>query len=176
MLSKLLGWLDKRIIRFLTKNEKVIPMRWKKMIAFFYGDARIRKQYLEALHVQMGEGTYANFGLLTDATEDAPVIIGNNVSIAPNVTLITTSEPNNGIRIKEIAEVRERLTKSKAIVIEDDVWIGAGVTILPGVKVGACSVIGAGAVVVNDIDPYSIYVGIPAKKLRDLEPDKQKAN
>lgn len=169
MLSRLLGWLDKGITKFLTKHEKAIPMRWKKMIAYFYGDARIRKQYLEALHVYMGEGTYANFGLLTDATEDAPVTIGNNVSIAHNVTLITTSEPNNGIRIKEIAEVRERLTKSKAIIIEDDVWIGAGVTILPGVKVGTCSVIGAGAVVINDVEPYSIYIGIPARKLRCLE-------
>lgn len=64
--------------------------------------------------------------------------------------------------------VRDRLCKRESIVVEYDVWIGAGVTMLPGVRIGKCSVIGAGAVVLNDVEPYSIYAGIPAKKIRDF--------
>jgi acetyltransferase-like isoleucine patch superfamily enzyme len=52
-------------------------------------------------------------------------------------------------------------------VIEDDVWIGAGVTVVDGVTIGRGSVIGAGAVVTNDIPPYSIAVGTPAKPIKD---------
>jgi acetyltransferase-like isoleucine patch superfamily enzyme len=52
-------------------------------------------------------------------------------------------------------------------VIEDDVWLGAGVTVVDGVTIGKGSIIGAGAVVTSDIPPYSIAVGIPAKPVRD---------
>ena len=52
--------------------------------------------------------------------------------------------------------------------IKDDVWIGAGVIILSGVTVGECSVIGAGAVVTKDVEPYTVVAGVPAKKIRNL--------
>ena len=72
-----------------------------------------------------------------------------------------------------MAYVKDVLTKSGDIIIEDEVWIGASVTILPGVKIGRCSVIGAGSVVINDVDPYSVYVGAPARKIRDLTSGKR---
>lgn len=174
--KKILSKLDQKLNNSLIKNVTIMPKRWQKMIAFYYADARVRKIYLEELHVHMGKGTYANLGLSTDATEENPVYIGANVSIAPNVTFITESEPNNGVDIKRIPEVAERLVKHGEIVIEDDVWIGEGVTILPGVTVGKCVVIGAGAVVTSDLEANSIYAGIPAKKIRDLGIEKGRYN
>ena len=166
--EKILKRVDKSISSFLVKNVNIMPIRIVKLIAYFYTDARIRKKYLKRLNVHMGKGTYSNLGLLTDATEDAPVYIGDNVSIAPNVCFITESSPNNGKLLKKIPEVVNRLEKKDSIIIENDVWIGAGVTILPGVKIGKCSVIGAGAVVIENVEPYSIYAGVPAKKIRNL--------
>jgi acetyltransferase-like isoleucine patch superfamily enzyme len=52
---------------------------------------------------------------------------------------------------------------SKGIVIENDCWLGTGVKVLDGVRIGRGSIIGAGAVVTKDIPPYSIAVGVPAK-------------
>lgn len=146
-----------------------LPFRWKKAVALYYPDAIVRKKYFAMLNLNMGEGTFANPGLCTDATVRAPVNIGRNVSIAPNVCFITQSEPNNSERLKEIPEIQERLIKELPISVGDDVWIGTGVIILPGVSIGKCSIIGAGAVVIDDVEEYSIYAGVPAKKIRDIK-------
>ena len=60
------------------------------------------------------------------------------------------------------------MTKTQKIIIEDEVWIGANVTILPGIKVGKCSVIGAGSIVTKDVPEYSIVAGIPAKVIKKI--------
>jgi acetyltransferase-like isoleucine patch superfamily enzyme len=85
------------------------------------------------------------------------------------LTCVTESSANNGKAINEIPYVTNVLTETSPIIVEDEVWIGANVTILPGVKIGKCSVIGAGSVVTADVEPYSIYAGVPAKKIRCLE-------
>jgi len=90
----------------------------------------------------------------------ANLIIGNSVAIGPNCSIIAHSnkyEPN-----KLITEV----TISKDIFIEDNVFIGANVVILPGVKIGNNSIVGAGAVVVENVSPNTIVVGIPAKPMK----------
>ena len=165
-----MDWVDERTYRFLEKNVKRVPKRWKKAIAYFYTDARIRKLYWRELNVFMGEGTYANIGMIVTASPEAPVVIGDHVSIAPYVTLVATADPNNGTEMWNIPEVRDRCVKKQQITIEDEVWIGANVTILPGITVGRCAVIGAGAVVTHDVEPYSVYAGVPARKLRSFEP------
>lgn len=53
------------------------------------------------------------------------------------------------------------------IIIEDDVWIGYGVQIMPGIIIRKGSVIGAGAVVTHSTDPYGVYAGVPAKKIKE---------
>ncbi len=160
---------DSIIYNFLANSVENMPMRFVKFIANYYTDARIRKIYLARLGVVMGEGTFTNLGfrIVSDDYEKR-LIIGKNVSIAPNVTCIVMSSANNGDRINQLPYVRNVLTKSGTIMIGDEVWIGANVTILPGVHVGECSVIGAGSVVTKDIEPYSIYAGVPARKLRSL--------
>lgn len=170
-----LSRLDQFLYDFLMKNVSIMPMRLSKWIAYYFPDARVRKQYLAKTNVFMGEGTLANIGLIGVTNADNPVYIGKNVSIAPYCTLVTCSGANNGTTINQIPYVSESLTKRASITIEDNVWIGANVTILPGVTVGTHSVIGAGSVVTKNIDPFSIYAGVPARKIRDLKeaPDEQ---
>lgn len=161
---------DEWLFQFLLKKADDMPLRFIKLIAYYYTDARVRKVYWQRLGVFMGEGTFANLGFRV--VQDKHVIsvkIGSHVSIAPNVTLVCAESANNGCEINQISYVREHLTRNGTIVIEDEVWIGANVTILSGIRVGKCAVIGAGSVVTKDVEAYSIYAGIPAKKIRDLK-------
>lgn len=165
--------IDEMIYKFLENNVGIMPKRLCKLIAFGYTDARIRKLYWRRLNVYMGEGTYSNPGMLADASDKTKIVIGDNVSIAPHVTLIAESAPNNGHEITEIPYVKEKLIKSAPIIIDDDVWIGANVTILPGVHIGKCAIIGAGSVVTEDVEGYCIYAGVPAKKIRLLKNEEE---
>jgi acetyltransferase-like isoleucine patch superfamily enzyme len=81
--------------------------------------------------------------------------------IAHKVNLITAGHP------VEPDQRRAYLT-AEPITIETNVWIGAAATILPGVNVGAGSVVGAGAVVTHDVPPATLVAGVPARVIRDL--------
>jgi len=87
------------------------------------------------------------------------VTIGNMVRISPMV-MITT---NNHIFSDRDQPIIEQGVVCGEIAIDDDVWIGANATILPGIKVGKGAVVGAGAVVTKDISPYTVVAGVPAK-------------
>ena len=140
--------IDEWIYRRLTELVDVLPMRFVKLVAHNYTDARVRKLYWRRLGLEMGEGTYANLGLTLLSDDYTPrVHIGNHVSIAANVTFVPMASANNGQEINTYPYVRDHLTKAADIVVEDEVWIGADVTILPGVHIGRCAVIGAGSVV-----------------------------
>lgn len=161
--------IDELLFSFLQNNVQTMPMRLVKLIANNYTDARIRKLYWRRLGVVMGENSYSNIGMRIASNDFKDrIFIGKNVSIAPNVIFVTESTANNGKEINEIPYVLKELTKSGDIIVEDEVWIGASVTILPGVHIGRCSVIGAGSLVLTNVESYSIYAGVPAKKIRDL--------
>lgn len=85
--------------------------------------------------------------------------IGDGVRIAAHTVIIPA---NHNFSDREKPIYQQGLTK-KGVVIEDDVWIAAGVRILDGVTIGRGSVIGAGAVVTRDTPPFSINVGVPSK-------------
>ncbi|QFG69777.1 acyltransferase [Ornithinimicrobium pratense] len=103
-------------------------------------------------------------GLGVDADIHGPVSIGNDVMMGPRCTILT--------RNHHIGDVTRPMSTQgfgeyEPVVIEDDVWIGANVTIMPGVTVRTGSVLAAGAVVVRDVPPYTIVGGVPAVVLRD---------
>lgn len=171
-MKTLLEKTDKIINDFLSKNIDIMPMRLVKLVAFYYTDARIRKLYLNKIGVVMDEGTYTNLGFFVTMNDDYTpcVYIGKNVSIAPNVTLLPNSEPNNSKLLQSYKYVKENLIKiNSKIIIEDDVWLGSGCTILPGIRIRKGTIIGAGAVVTEDTDEFSIYAGVPAKKIRSIK-------
>jgi acetyltransferase-like isoleucine patch superfamily enzyme len=89
----------------------------------------------------------------------AGTTIGNNVLIAGHCMLI----PNNHIFADTVQPINMQGCISKGIIIEDDVWLGNGCSILDGVTIGRGSVIGAGSVVNKNIPPYSIAVGVPVR-------------
>jgi maltose O-acetyltransferase len=161
--------LDEQLFDFLISHSESIPGRFVKFLAYYYPDARVRKLYLSKLGVLLGENSYINLGFqCTLARNGISAIIGKNVSIGPNVTFVVSSCANNGQEINMIPYIRDRLTKEEQIIIEDEVWIGAGVTVLPGITIGRCSVVGAGSVVTGNVEPFSVYAGVPAKKIRAL--------
>ena len=92
------------------------------------------------------------------------VTIGDRVMIGPNVSIITTGHPM-------APSERRAYIEGRPIVIEDDVWIATGATIVGGVTVGRNSVVGAGAVVTKDVPPNSFVAGVPARVVRSLEED-----
>lgn len=98
----------------------------------------------------------------------APITIGSHVLFGPGVTIITGNHRTDltDIYMDEITDKDKRPEDDLPVVIEDDVWIGANVTILKGVTVHTGSVIAAGAVVVNDVPTYSIVGGVPARVLK----------
>jgi len=97
---------------------------------------------------------------------DAPLSIGNKVIFGPAPTIVTGNHRIDVVG-KYIVDSHEKASDNdKEVSIEDDVWIGANVTILMGVTVGRGSVIAAGAIVNKSCPPYSIIGGIPAKILK----------
>lgn len=89
------------------------------------------------------------------------LIIGNGCLIGPQVAIVPV---NYGFQNRHVP-FRQQTPSLKGIAIGDDVWIGAGATILDGCTIGTGAVIGAGAVVTKSVDPYSIVAGVPAKKI-----------
>ena len=112
-------------------------------------------------------GKYVFIGedmIISDNLHDKNVSIGDRVSIAPRVTLVTSSGPNLS-RIEPYVKV----VNGGKIIIENDAWIGAGAIILPNVMIGEGAVVGAGAVVIKDVPSYTVVAGVPAKKIKMLE-------
>lgn len=172
-MKEFLDQLDSGLYRFLTERWEILPKRFVKWLAYYFPDARVRKVYQRKLNVFMGEGTYANIGLICVNDVGTPVYIGDHVSIAPNCVIVACSGANNGTTINDIPYVRDTLTKKAPVVVEDEVWLGAGVTILPGVTVRHHCVIGAGSVVTRSTEPYGVYAGVPARRVRELKEEPQ---
>lgn len=116
-------------------------------------------------NISVGENVKIPAGATIFST-NAKLKIGNNVLFGPNPTIITGDHRIDVIG-SAIADVQTKLPENdQDVVIEDDVWCGANVTILKGVTIGRGSVVAAGSVVVHSCPPYSIIGGVPAKVLK----------
>lgn len=111
-------------------------------------------------HTHLGHHVYANFNLTL--VDDGDIFIGNYVMFGPNVTLATAGHPI-------MPQLRlEGMQFNIPIRIGNNVWIGAGTIVLPGVTIGENTVIGAGSVVTKDIPANVVAVGNPCKILREI--------
>ena len=120
-------------------------------------------------HTTIGKGTFINFNITVQ--DDAPVTIGDDCDFGPNVTIVTPQHPLLASERKLMLDqngVPGHLVYAEPVTIGNSCWIGAGVTICPGVTIGDGCVIGAGSVVTKDIPANSIAVGVPARVLRRL--------
>ena len=118
-------------------------------------------------NLSVGDGTSIPKGATLYCT-DAPLTIGRKVIFCPRPTIVTGDHRTNLIG-KYIIDVttEEKLPENDLpVVIEDDVWCGANVTILKGVTIGRGSIVAAGAVVTQSFPPYSVIGGVPAKLLK----------
>ncbi len=111
-------------------------------------------------HIRIGARTFVNFGLV--AIDVAAISIGEDVQIGPNVQLLTPTHP------VEPEPRRAKWEAAEPITIGDNVWLGGGVIVLPGVTIGADTVVGAGSVVVRDLPAGVVAVGNPARLARRL--------
>jgi maltose O-acetyltransferase len=111
----------------------------------------------------VGARAFANFGLV--ALDVAPIRIGDDVQIGPNVQLLTPTHP------VEPDARRAGVEGGRPITIGDNVWLGGGVIVCPGVTIGENSVVGAGAVVVKSLPANVLAVGNPARAIRGLKGD-----
>lgn len=111
-------------------------------------------------NIKLGTNFYANHNLII--LDGAPVIIGDNALLGPNVGIYSTGHPI------DVTLRNAGIQTSQTITIGNNVWIGGGVNICPGVTIGDNCVIGAGSVVINDIPPNSIALGNPCKVIKSI--------
>ncbi len=111
-------------------------------------------------HLFIGARTFINFNLV--ALDIAKITIGEDCQIGPGVQLLTPIHPIDPQPRKD------KLEGAKPITLENNVWLGGGVIVCPGVTIGENSVIGAGSVVTRDIPPNVVAVGNPARVIRHI--------
>lgn len=140
------------------KRQEILKKLLGDMGEHVWIEPPFRAAYGYRIHI--GNHFYANFNLII--VDDIDVYIGDRVMIAPNVMITATGHPVH-------PDLRKNGDQfSFPVHIGDDVWIGAGAVILPGITIGKGSVIGAGSVVTKDIPENVVAVGNPCKVLRPM--------
>jgi acetyltransferase-like isoleucine patch superfamily enzyme len=114
------------------------------------------------LHIRVGRNVFINQACML--MDIGGIEIGDDVMIGPRVSLLTAGHPLDPGR-------RRRQIVAAPIVIEHNVWLGAGATVLQGVTVGSDAVVAAGTVVTRDVPPRTLVAGVPAQVLRKIGAD-----
>ena len=171
-----------------------LTLRAKRLLRLLngcdYSDEETKRQLLRQLFGSMGDPVHVDIDFHCEYGKN--IHVGNHVIINMNCTFVDNNRIDIGDRVLIASDVKiytathstdpsERnfsghpdpafwcRTYSKPIRIEDEVWIGGGAILLPGVTIGRGSVVGAGAVVTRDISPYSVAVGSPARVIKSLK-------
>lgn len=155
-----------KIFQFI--QDKVWSFFYKRSMKFCGKNVYLRptlSDFKGLWNLSIGHHTSIPKGSVFYCTE-APLTIGNKVIFGPHPTIITGDHRIDVVG-KYIIDSIEKLPENDApVIIEDDVWTGANITILKGVTIGRGSVVAAGAVVNKSCPPYSIIGGVPAKILK----------
>ena len=109
--------------------------------------------------LRIGDGVRLNYGVSIAAQQE--VVIGHRARIGPYVMIVDSDFHD--------PYLRSRRPPARPVIIEDDVWIGAKASVLRGVRVGRGAIIGTGAVVTRDVEPFTIVAGVPARVVATLD-------
>lgn len=112
------------------------------------------------INIEVGDNFFANYNVVI--LDVAPVSIGHSVMLAPNVAIYTAAHPLDAGRRNSGNEF------AVPVSIGNNVWLGGNVVVVPGVKIGNNSVVGAGSVVTRDLPDNVLAVGNPARILREI--------
>lgn len=125
---------------------------------------QLRAALLRWCGYAVGKDAYIGEDLIIiDELDDQGIItIGDRAAVSPRVTLVVSSRPNFS-RIAPYAPVEHG-----PIIIENDAWIGTGVIILPNTRIGEGAIVGANSVVSQDVRPYTLVAGCPARVIRKV--------
>lgn len=114
--------------------------------------------FVTGTHIVIGDNVVINRRVYLDGR--IGIRIKNNVSISPEVYIISMEHDANDPNFS---------TQGEEVIIDDHVWVGVRAIILPGIHIGEGAVIGAGAVVTKDVEPYHIVAGVPARKIGERD-------
>lgn len=131
----------------------------KKIVATFGKNVNIEHNALFTPGLSIGN----NSGVGIDCEVNGKVTIGNDVMMGPEVVIYTSGHKYEDL---SIPMWKQGSTEMQPVTINDDVWIGRRVIIMPGVTVGTGAIIGAGAVVTKDVPEYAVVGGVPAKVIK----------
>lgn len=132
----------------------------------------VRVKALRMLGNKVGQGVVIgeSVTIITNSKmPDLKLEVGNNVGIGTNATLILSSIPNQSELLQNMLPVY-----AGNIVLEDDSWVATGAIVYPGVRIGHCAIVNAGAVVTKDVPPYTVVGGVPAKVIKVFQEDQRK--
>ncbi len=144
----------------------------KEIIKKWFGKTKNKFNLTPPLHcdyganIELGENFYCNYDCIF--LDVAKITFGDNCFLAPRVSIFTAWHPID----KDIRN--SQYEGGSPVKIGNDVWIGGGVIINPGVTIGDNVVVGSGSVVTKDLPSNAIYVGNPARKLRDITEEDKK--
>ena len=169
MSPSIANWLYKTIYRLSTINRLDVIKRLRgRYYSGLMAEAGKNLRVSDGVRinnpqtVSVGDNCYLGAGVQLYAWNER-IIIGNNVLIAAGVRMITRKHDFSIVDVPISSQGYTNLP----IIIEDDVWIGFQSTVLPGVKIKQGSIIGAGAVVTKDVEPFTIVGGVPARLIRE---------
>ncbi len=161
-----------RLISIIKKLRDLylLKMKWRGYNIADGFHAGIRVRIWGKKNVTIGR----NFYIGRDSQIECNVIIGDNVICGNRVAFVGRYDHNYqqiGVPIRLSSQIRDDDYNwhglNETAIVEDDVWIGYGSIIMSGIRIKRGSIIAAGSVVTKDVEPYSIYGSVPAKKLKD---------
>jgi len=117
--------------------------------------------------VVLRAGSFLNEGVYIDASDT--IVVDEWAQIGDHARLITATHDITPDQARVAGPLR-----TSPIWIGPGAWIGSGATVLPGVNVGSHAILGAGAVATRDLEPYSVYAGVPARLVRKIPPQSQR--
>ncbi len=121
--------------------------------------------------IEIGDRVSLNANVYINACVGGRIVLGDDVLIAPNVVLRSSDHVTEDVE----RPIKQQGHRAREIIVEGDVWLGANVTVVGGVRIGRGAVVGAGAVVTRNVEPYMIVGGVPARPIRARGPASQAA-